>query len=451
MAAMGQQPGAVAFTALLSTASARGANSSHSAATACLLRQMMAPASAKPAVSDGSDGGAADESDATATLGRSLERALSSRMKSRPQFDETLSIVDALLRARVPPPLSVWLRLLSDCSSRQQLERALRRHRRSSDAAHEAAGTAAPALSAAEAQQVSAAIEAARDRIAAAPHAAVAGADERAAGAVADAVADADADASSVAAAETSGVSLGGAAAAATGAWEKGAGGGASASPQPFLAEAGQPASPELQRAFQVFNEMRASGVAPDRAAFNALMDVCARAGDVARAEGAFGEMAAAGIKPDVISYTSLLKACAVSGDVGRAERIFVEMQQRTNHFTTYSPPSSYTFAHLMSAQLRAGNSARVFALLEEMQERGLRPGHAHLSLALQACELEVADRESLSRALRLYEEMRVAGLRLDTRSLLSIDRLCKHHGRPDVAARLRQERSLPPPAPARH
>jgi len=52
----------------------------------------------------------------------------------------------------------------------------------------------------------------------------------------------------------------------------------ASAVAPPFLFEGvAAPASPELQRVFSVFGEMRVSGVAPDRAAFNALIHACAR------------------------------------------------------------------------------------------------------------------------------------------------------------------------------
>ena len=129
---------------------------------------------------------------------------------------------------------------------------------------------------------------------------------------------------------------------------------------------------------------MRASGVYPDRAAYNALINACSSAADVPRATGAFGEMVAAGIKPDVISYTSLIKAHAVAGDAAGAEAIFHEMEQRTNHFTTFTPPSSHTFAHLMAVQLRAGNAGRVFLLLDDMRLRGLRPAVAHLSYATQ-------------------------------------------------------------------
>jgi len=194
-----------------------------------------------------------------------------------------------------------------------------------------------------------------------------------------------------------------------------------------------------------VFNEMQGSGVTPDCAAYNALINACARAGDVPRAEGAFGQMVAAGITPDVISYTSLIKAFAIVGDVEGAERTFAEMEQRTNHFTTFTSPSSYTFAHLMAVQRRAGNATRVFELLQAMGDRDLRPDVAHLSIALQSCEIYLDNPLSLTRALELHSAMRDNGMRLDTRSLLSLDRLCKRHGRPELAARLRQERSLQP------
>ena len=51
--------------------------------------------------------------------------------------------------------------------------------------------------------------------------------------------------------------------------------------------------------------------------------------------------------------------------------------------------------------------------------------------------------RADLQRALALYSQMRAQGLRLDSRGLLAATRLCDAHGRPDLSARLRQERSM--------
>jgi pentatricopeptide repeat protein len=236
--------------------------------------------------------------------------------------------------------------------------------------------------------------------------------------------------------------------------------------------------------------------------------------------------MLAAGIAPDAISYTSLLKACSVAGDAPRAERLWVEMQQRTNHFSTYVPPTPHAYAHLMAVQVRpppaappstrpspwpslrpslrphpgarrsgdlglqpspcarrpsafalrtppfpaaprlcapasaapstprsdraapppqrrAGNVDRVLELLAELRARRLAPATVHYSLALRACELHASLPDQLARALALFDELRAAGLCLDSRGLLALARICEAQGRPDLAAQMRQERSV--------
>ena len=214
--------------------------------------------------------------------------------------------------------------------------------------------------------------------------------------------------------------------------------------PQPFLADSAKPPAPELRRVFGIFGQMRALGVPADRAAYNALINACARAGDIPRAEGAFSEMLAAGINPDAISFSSLIKACAVAGDSQRADSIFTEMQQRTNHFSTYTPPSSHTYAHLMAVHRRAGQPERVLELLDEMSNStDLKPRVVHFSLALQALSLWKDLPLSLPRAMKIYEITLKEGLRLDSRGILAIKRICEAHGRGDLARKVRQQRSM--------
>jgi len=208
-----------------------------------------------------------------------------------------------------------------------------------------------------------------------------------------------------------------------------------------------RPAAAALQAVFTVFTEMRAAGIAPDLAAFNALINACASVGDVSRAEGAFVELCAAGLSPDAISYTCIIKACAVAGDPASADRIFLEMQQRTNHFSTFTPPSAVTYKHLMAVHLDSAAPARVLELFEAMlAEPALAPTHTHYALALNAiAQHQAALPHSVPRSLAIYEAMRADGFRLDTRTLLLLDSMCRRHGRVDLASRLRRERSLPP------
>ena len=48
-----------------------------------------------------------------------------------------------------------------------------------------------------------------------------------------------------------------------------------------------------------------------DAAVFNAAINACAKAGDVATAEGFLSKLQEAGLRPNVVSYTAVISACA--------------------------------------------------------------------------------------------------------------------------------------------
>jgi len=225
-------------------------------------------------------------------------------------------------------------------------------------------------------------------------------------------------------------------------AWEEAAARWEEQAPPPaFLQHVVGEMSPQLQPVFDVFAQMNASAIVPDRAAFNALINACAVAADVARAEAAFGAMIEAGIAPDEISYSSLIKACAAAGDAPGAERVFGEMQQRDNHFVKYTAPDSRSFHHLMTVQMERGDAGRVLELAAEMRARGVARTVGHYELALRAAAWHAELPNAVSRAIALYDEMRADGYRLTTAMLLDLDKLLSRHGRGDLARRLRRER----------
>lgn len=146
-----------------------------------------------------------------------------------------------------------------------------------------------------------------------------------------------------------------------------------------------------------------------------------------------------------------------MAGKPARAEQLFGEMQQKSNHFSTHVEPTAVTYKHLMAAHspgadhvvgdpawetdvvgehivgdatdasahvggaAGGGNPARVLGLFAEMRSRGLVPTAAHWHLALRACCVHAELPLALGRIERLYEEMRGAGARLDTRTLLAM------------------------------
>ncbi len=68
-----------------------------------------------------------------------------------------------------------------------------------------------------------------------------------------------------------------------------------------------------------------------------------------------------------------------------------------------------------------------------------------HYALALNACARQPDSALSLHRARELYTRMRSSGYRLDTRTLLTLDTMCRMHGVAGeaFASQMRRERSM--------
>ena len=56
---------------------------------------------------------------------------------------------------------------------------------------------------------------------------------------------------------------------------------------------------------------------------YNAMIDVCAKAGDISKAETWLQKMSDAGHKPDEISYNAVIDACSKAKDINSAEQWF--------------------------------------------------------------------------------------------------------------------------------
>lgn len=442
MSKLGLTPSAHSFTALLTATTNLDSSEQNSAAVACLLRQMAAAGvpsggaasagtsslASSAAPEDAADAADARDNAADAALQSvvagggqkdggqtSLEDSIMGileQLTKRPRasrIQQSLALLDTVLSARLRPPTALWLTLFAAADTSIELQAAVKRFQRARDTG----------LASRDSPE-SAALVAATARIASSPGGG---------GSEANESLQAEGGAERVRPPRVQQLRV-----------------------QPFLsseaAASSKPvaaASDTLQAVFTVFTEMRTAGVAPDLAAFNALINACASVGDVSRAEGAFGELCAAGLSPDTISYTSLIKACAVAGDPARADRVYHEMQQRTNHFSTFTPPSAHTYRHLMAVHLEAAHAHTVLDLFDEMKARGIAPGHAHYAAVLGAITLHSELPSSVRRAEEVYEAMRHDGFRLDTRTLLQLDSLCRRHHRVDLASRLRRERSIPP------
>ncbi|PUZ62476.1 hypothetical protein GQ55_4G361100 [Panicum hallii var. hallii] len=131
--------------------------------------------------------------------------------------------------------------------------------------------------------------------------------------------------------------------------------------------------------AVALFLEMAGGGcgVAVDAVAAAAGFAACAEVRDLALAREAHRRVAAAEVTLDVVAWNALVDMYAKCGDVAAAHRWFRAM------------PASKTVVSwntMISAFARAGEHGKALALFREMQRAGVRPDDATLVAVLGAC-----------------------------------------------------------------
>merc|ERR1719399_1216143 len=79
----------------------------------------------------------------------------------------------------------------------------------------------------------------------------------------------------------------------------------------------------DLERAELWHSRMLAQGVEPNAHSFSAVINACAKAGDVSAACHWLGQMEHAGVPADVVVYSAVLDACAKASECVRAKQVF--------------------------------------------------------------------------------------------------------------------------------
>eukprot|EP00434_Breviolum_minutum_P019525 symbB.v1.2.017223.t1/scaffold1333.1/size124786/9 len=70
---------------------------------------------------------------------------------------------------------------------------------------------------------------------------------------------------------------------------------------------------------------------------YNALLDVCARSGEICRAEPLLKQMADQGLVPSIITYSTVIKAYCASNQLQQAFKLFEDLLKRRSHATCQS------------------------------------------------------------------------------------------------------------------
>eukprot|EP00746_Dinoflagellata_sp_MGD_P128303 gnl/MRDRNA2_/MRDRNA2_62693_c0_seq2.p1 gnl/MRDRNA2_/MRDRNA2_62693_c0~~gnl/MRDRNA2_/MRDRNA2_62693_c0_seq2.p1 ORF type:complete len:247 (-),score=42.57 gnl/MRDRNA2_/MRDRNA2_62693_c0_seq2:8-661(-) len=135
----------------------------------------------------------------------------------------------------------------------------------------------------------------------------------------------------------------------------------------------------DVPKAEEWFAKMSAEGFNDNLNSYSAVIDACAKAGDSERAEFWLHETINAGITEDVVTYSAVIDACAKASDVDRAQRVYNLMLKRS------VKPNIVTYTSLARAFSRLGRWADVEAILELMESEGLKINEYFLNAQLCA------------------------------------------------------------------
>ena len=164
----------------------------------------------------------------------------------------------------------------------------------------------------------------------------------------------------------------------------------------------------ELARAHDAFDEMEAQGIRPDGRVFAALMDACARAGDVDAADAVLRRTREAGVPLSAPLFTGLIGATRRSGAAGategaaaRAEAVLARMRSMG------VPEDAPTHTSLICAYVDERQPAEAWRVWDDMRAHGVKPDAVSFTAVMVAC----AQADQLEQAGALLLDMKQSGV----------------------------------------
>lgn len=129
-------------------------------------------------------------------------------------------------------------------------------------------------------------------------------------------------------------------------------------------AQAGQ-----LQRCFEILEEMAARGIRKSEPTYGILLDACVSSGAIDRAKELFVELKKSDNKANRIHYTTFIKGLTSAGRMEDAKQLFSEMR-----ISADVAPDVIAYSTLMKALCDAGELQNAVELLAQMSTDGVKP-----------------------------------------------------------------------------
>merc|ERR1719410_505159 len=135
----------------------------------------------------------------------------------------------------------------------------------------------------------------------------------------------------------------------------------------------------QFDRVWLVYEEMRSEKLAMSLAAYNALIDACARNSDMSQVPQVLQDMAKDGFEPNIVTYSTILKGYCQENRLEKAFELLQVMKRSTKY-----RPDEITYNTLIAGCAKYGLYDRGVLLLREMQEAGVQVSNFTLSVLVK-------------------------------------------------------------------
>ncbi|CAN4112509.1 unnamed protein product [Withania somnifera] len=183
---------------------------------------------------------------------------------------------------------------------------------------------------------------------------------------------------------------------------------------------------------WSVFHEMVNAGVEPNANTYGALIDGCAKAGQVAKAFGAYGIMRSKNVKPDRVVFNALITACGQSGAVDRAFDVLSEMKAEARPIE----PDQVTIGALMKACANAGQVDRALEVYHMIDKCDIKGTPEVYTIAVNCCSQN--GNWEFSRSI--YDDMSKKGVNPDEMFISALIDVAGHTGKLEAAFEVLEE-----------
>lgn len=153
-----------------------------------------------------------------------------------------------------------------------------------------------------------------------------------------------------------------------------------------------------VRKCLDLLQELEESEVGIDTTAYNCVLDVCLRSGDVRQGTALFAKMKTLGFV-DTISYNTLLKASR-AGPLD-AMSLLEDMKQRG------LAPNQVTYNSLLNVCVSKGDLAQAWRFVEDMEQSGIAVDNFTCSTMMKGLKYK-SSKEDVDKTLGLIERSRV-------------------------------------------